>query len=403
MSRTFPKLVIVSHVPHFTSSSSIFAYAPYAREIDIWADLFPSVTIAAPRRNGPPAKDTAALTRPNVRLAPQPETGGTKWHQKLWQLVMLPVLVLSLSRALWRADAVHVRCPGNLGLVGVVLAPLFSRRLVAKYAGQWTSFPGEPWSFRLQRFLLRSRWWRGPVTVYGDWPDQPEHVLAFFTTVLDASHLARAREAVRRPWPGGVLRVLFVGRLARPKNVDRLLAALALAVEHGTDLVATIAGDGPERRALEAQATGLGLSDRVTFTGGLPFESVLDLYERHDVLALISECEGWPKAIAEAMAFGLIAIGSDRGLVPRLLAERGIVVPAGDHARLAVELEKIARSPQRYRSMREAAASWSQQHSLEGLREALRDLMAERWNLPRETFQSEPHEQATTRYHQRVV
>jgi len=387
MNRTFPQLVIVSHVPHYTWNASIFAYAPYAREIDVWADLFPSVTIAAPRRNAPPAKDTAALTRSNIRLAPQPETGGTQWHRKLWQLVMLPVLVFSLSRALWRADAVHVRCPGNLGLLGAVLAPLFSRRLVAKYAGQWTPYPGEPWSFRLQRLVLRSRWWRGPVTVYGDWGDQPEHVVAFFTSVLSASHVARAREAVRRPRPEGPLRVLFVGRLVRFKNVDRLLAALALAAERGTDLVATIAGDGPERHALEAQAARLGLSERVSFTGGLPFEGVLDLYERHDVLVLISEGEGWPKAIAEAMAFGLIAIGSDRGLVPWLLAERGIVVPAGDHDRLAVELEKIARSPERYRSLREAAASWAQQHSLEGLREALRDLLAERWNLPRETFQ----------------
>ncbi len=388
MNRTFPQLVIVSHVPHYTWNASIFAYAPYAREIDIWADLFPSVTIAAPRRTGPPAEDTAALTRTNVRLAPQPETGGTRWHQKLWQLVMLPVLAVSLSRVLWRADAVHVRCPGNLGLLGAVLAPFFSRRLIAKYAGQWTSFPGEPWSFRLQRFLLRSRWWRGPVTVYGEWPDQPAHVVPFFTSVLDGSHLARAREAVRRPRPAGALRVLFVGRLARPKNVDRLLAALALAAERGADLVATIAGDGPERQALEGQALALGLSGRVTFTGGLPFAGVLDLYEGHDVLVLNSECEGWPKAIAEAMAFGLIAIGSDRGLVPWLLADRGIVIPAGDHERLAVELETIARSPEGYRSMREAAASWSQQHSLEGLREALRDLMAERWNLPRETFQS---------------
>lgn len=389
MSRSFPQLVIVSHVPHTLWDGSIYAYAPYAREIDIWADLFPAVTIAAPRCQGPPAKDTAALTRSNIRLAPQPETGGTRWPQKLWQLVMLPILIVSLSRALWRADAIHVRCPGNLGLLGAVLAPLISRRLVAKYAGQWTSFPGEPWSFRLQRFLLRSRWWRGPVTVYGEWPDQPAHVVPFFTSVLDASHLARAREAARRLRVAGALRVLFVGRLTRPKNVDRLLAALALAAERGTDLAATIAGDGPERQALEAQAIELGLSGRVTFTGGLPFAGVLDLYDRHDVLVLPSECEGWPKAIAEAMAFGLIAIGSDRGLVPWMLAGRGIVVPAGDHERLADELEKIARSPEHYRSMREAAASWSQRHSLEGLGEALRELLAERWKLPRETFQSD--------------
>jgi hypothetical protein len=44
------------------------------------------------------------------------------------------------------ADAIHVRCPGNLG---VLLAPLFTRRLVAKYAGQWNGHHGERFALRL--------------------------------------------------------------------------------------------------------------------------------------------------------------------------------------------------------------------------------------------------------------
>src|SRR5205823_1367344 len=121
------------------------------------------------------------------------ETGGENLWAKLAQLAALPLLMFGLARAMRKADAIHVRCPGNLGLLGAVMAPLFSRYLVAKYAGQWSGYPGEARTVRLQRTILRSRWWRGPVTVYGEWPGQSPHVIPFFTSVLTEQQLARAK------------------------------------------------------------------------------------------------------------------------------------------------------------------------------------------------------------------
>ena len=188
-------LAIVSHVLHCRHDGQIFAYGPYAREIDVWADLFPRVVIAAPSQKTPPRGDDLPLTRPNIALEPQLPTGGDSALAKARQLVALPRLVRGLSRAMSRADAIHVRCPGNLGLLGVLLAPLFSRYIVAKYAGQWNGYPGEPRTTKLQRSLLKSRWWRGPVTVYGAWPDQPPHVMPFFASILTAQEMRRARKA----------------------------------------------------------------------------------------------------------------------------------------------------------------------------------------------------------------
>src|SRR5438874_10710117 len=175
--RAIGKLVVVSHVVHYRVGETLFAYGPYAREIDIWADLFPEVVIAAPCRREVPPADCLPFTRRNIAVAAQREEGGDTVRAKLAQILALPALTLGLARVLRDADAVHVRCPGNLGLIGAVIAPLFSRRLVAKYAGQWDGYRGEPLAVRLQRWLLSSRWWRGPVTVYGRWPNQPRHVV----------------------------------------------------------------------------------------------------------------------------------------------------------------------------------------------------------------------------------
>lgn len=365
------RLCIVSHVVHYRHEGKIYAYAPYAREIELWADLFPEVRIAAPCADGSVPGDSAPIARPNVVMDPQPRTGGDTLTAKARQAFLLPVMAASLARALRKADAVHVRCPGNLGLLGTVMAPVFCRRLIAKYAGQWNGFPGESWTVRLQKALLRSRWWRGPVTVYGEWPGQPSHVVPFFTSVLNREQMERARRSAACRRPQDHPRALFVGRLSRAKNVDVLLDAIG-------GLPCTIVGDGPERMALEAKAVGLGV--KADFVGAVDFERVLTLYETHDVLVLASETEGWPKAIVEAMAFGLVCIGSERGLIPQILGQgRGLVVPPRDVEALAAALRRITATPEEARRMGDRAAAFGQRYSLEDLREALRELMVAWW------------------------
>ncbi|MCG3148776.1 MAG: D-inositol-3-phosphate glycosyltransferase [Verrucomicrobiae bacterium] len=365
------KLLIVARMPHYRRDGRWHALGPYAREIDIWADLFPEVVIAGSVSDEPMPADCVPFSRPNISVVPVSDGTG-RWAQ----LVRLPVMIAQLGRYLWRADAAHVRCPCDLGLLGVVLAPLFCRRRYAKYAAQWPGFPGEALAWRWQRAILRSRWWNAPVTVYGEWPNQPAHVVPFFTSVMTEEQVSRARVASAGKKLGKVPRVLFVGRLTKSKNVDVLLDALAGV----TGVEAVIVGDGPERAALEEQAERLKLGSRVRFVGGVAFEQVLDFYEQADVLVLASNSEGWPKALAEGMAFGLVCIGSDRGLIPTMLSGgRGLVVPPGDVPALTAALQKIVANRADSEAMGQRAAAWSQQHSLEGLREALRKLLEERW------------------------
>jgi hypothetical protein len=73
---TARRLLVVSHVCHYEHDGAIHAYGPYAREIDIWADLFPELVIASPVRRGPPPREALRLERANIRLWPITETGG---------------------------------------------------------------------------------------------------------------------------------------------------------------------------------------------------------------------------------------------------------------------------------------------------------------------------------------
>jgi len=371
------RLLVISPVVHYRHRGQFHAFAGYAREMDVWADLFGRITIAAPCRNEPPAGDCLPLTGEHIALHRVIETGGTTWRKKALQVLALPVLIWQLHRAMRKAGVILVRCPGNLGLLGTILAPLYSRHLVAKFAGQWNGYPGEPWTERLQRRLLGSRWWPGPVLVYGVWPNQPPNVVPLFTSVMTAADLSRARRARVHRRFGGSLRILFVGRLVPTKNVDVLISALARLEEKSVAFSCDIVGDGPERPRLKAQVARLGLNHRVLFSGGLPLTEVLAHYERADVLVRASEAEGWPKVIAEGMAFGLVCIGSNRGLMPWMLDEgRGLTVPPGDAGALAAALERVATDPEIARSSARATGAW-RHYSLEDLRAALREVMCQ--------------------------
>jgi glycosyltransferase involved in cell wall biosynthesis len=282
-----------------------------------------------------------------------------------------------------RADAIHVRCPGNLGLIGLVLAPAFSHRLVAKYAGQWNGFAGEPWTGRLERFLLRSRWWRGPVTVYGEWPDQPHQIVPFFTSMMTAGQIEHAAAIAGEKRLDVPLRVLYSGMLETRKRVDALLDAVTIATARGVRLELAIVGDGPERQSLARRAADSGVGHLVRFAGALPFERALEWYEWAHCLVLPScHSEGWPKVVAEAMAYGVMCVAVAHGHLPAMLTGRGMLVDHGSPVEIADALGAVAQDPDAFRSITEAGSRWACQYSLEGLRDALATLLTEWWQVP---------------------
>jgi glycosyltransferase involved in cell wall biosynthesis len=380
------KIVIVSHVTHYRHCGRLHAYAPYAREIEVWADLFDDVIIAAPLRDTTPPGDCGPVDRSNVQIIPQREVGGESWISKIKLACCLPALAWDLSRAMRNGDAIHVRCPGNLGFIAAILAPMLSKHVIAKFAGQWNSDKKDLLSVRFQRTLLGAQWWPGIVTVYGSWPKQHKHVIPFFSTALTADQMTRARLAVQKKTTKVARNILFVGRLSHSKNVDILLRALGQLYREEIPFKCRIAGAGPELIPLQELSGKLGLHNSVDFLGGISFERVLELYENAGILVLASQTEGWPKAIAEGMAFGLIAIGSNLGMIPIMLGEgRGIVVPPRDMSALADALRKILTHPEEYSGMRALAAEWAKNYSLDSLRRSLQALFDEHWGVPTTT------------------
>jgi glycosyltransferase involved in cell wall biosynthesis len=134
-----------------------------------------------------------------------------------------------------------------------------------------------------------------------------------------------AREETRAELGLSAPTLLSVGHLIERKGHDRVIAALAKLPRH----CLLIAGDGPERAALETLAAAQGVADRVRFMGSVPHHALARVYSAADALVLASSREGWPNVLLEAMACGTPVVASNVWGAPELVCDHaaGVLMP----------------------------------------------------------------------------
>lgn len=128
------------------------------------------------------------------------------------------------------------------------------------------------------------------------------------------------------------------------KGIDVLLEAAHRCITTGTSLDLTIIGDGRMRPVLQQRAAQLGIGGQVHFPGHLPVDRVHEQLDQADLFVLPSRGEGLPRALIEAMARGLPAIGTYVGGFPELLPAN-YLVPPGDPVALAAKIKSVIADP----------------------------------------------------------
>jgi glycosyltransferase involved in cell wall biosynthesis len=141
------------------------------------------------------------------------------------------------------------------------------------------------------------------------------------------------------------LRLLYHGRLVRsqkrvhlfPQIFDQLKAS-------GIPFHWTVAGDGPEKSALE-EAMKSSPAQTVSFPGKISYASVPEILRAHDICLLASDHEGFGLGVLEAMGYGLVPVVSDlpAGIPEMVDKTTGILVPVDDvvgYARAIVHLHE---------------------------------------------------------------
>jgi glycosyltransferase involved in cell wall biosynthesis len=186
------------------------------------------------------------------------------------------------------------------------------------------------------------------------WGIPPDRVSVLPNPVPVLPDLA-GRDELRREFGLNGATLAFAGRLTAQKSLTRALDAVAAA--DGVHLV--IAGDGPDREALERHARDVGVAGRVSFLGAQPRRRIVELFRAADASILSSSWENFPHTVVEALAVGTPVLAMDAGGVGEVVRDgvNGLLVPAGDGAALADAIRRYFADDALRERLRAAAAA----------------------------------------------
>jgi glycosyltransferase involved in cell wall biosynthesis len=237
-----------------------------------------------------------------------------------------------------------------------------------------------PASFRLPEKIRASLFCRA-ISQYGrsqmlkvtdprDWPK------------IEVTYLGvDPREFAPRPFRANPdpFEIACVGQLAPVKGQHMLVGAMDLLVREGRRVRLRIAGDGPDRAALEQDIARRNLGSYVVLEGFLNQDRLRELYAQSDALALPSFAEGIPVVLMEAMAMQIPCVATWITGIPELITHEtdGLLVPPGDAEALARAIARLIDDANLRRTLGEQARQrilekFDEQRNAEHLAEVFR-------------------------------
>lgn len=166
------------------------------------------------------------------------------------------------------------------------------------------------------------------------------------------------------PYPEGAMELLCLGRLVEDKGFDIALRALAEIRTRFPGVHLTIAGDGPQRAALEELACTLELNGHVSFAGMIAPQRVPGLLDRASIVLLPSRREGLPVVALEAACAARPVVAARTGGLAELVVDdtTGMLIDIEASGQLAEKTAELLAQPQRAARMGLAARRRVQEH-----------------------------------------
>lgn len=321
----------------------------------------------------------------HANIAPLPRPQGQDTRRKISVLLNLPRYLPLLYKHILQADVIHVPLPGDIPLLGMIVALLLRKRLIARYGGSWFPTSQTTMMNRITRALMRGfAGGRNVMLATGDYMDAPAARMRWvFVSVISRAELTQVTPSFERGLASPP-RLVYVGRLSPEKGVHNLIRAVAELRQTGRQPAPEVLliGDGPQRSALEALVNDLGLGAFFTFTGQLERLYLLDYMAQADVCVQPSLTEGFSKAWLEALMCGLPVLTTDVGSARSIVGqdgERGWVVSPDNVPALVNALQRLLTTSFDWPALRHRCRDYVETRTLEDWTELIGRICAEQW------------------------
>jgi glycosyltransferase involved in cell wall biosynthesis len=356
---------IITHVSHGIENEEYFAYSPYVREMNIWAKRVQKMVIVAPLNLSKKTAIEVVYEHKNIDFRKVSKFNFLTIKSSITTLFLLPKISFEIYKAMKISDHIHLRCPGNMGLLGSIIQILFPKKQkTAKYAGNWDPKAKQPLSYKMQKWILSNTFLtkKIKVLVYGEWENSSKNIKPFFTaTYHDVEKVTVLTRELK-----GVITFIFAGTLANGKNPLYAVKLIETLKSKGNNVQLLLFGEGSERKQIEKYIDEQQLSDYVICYGNQNQDVIKKAYQQSHFVILPSKSEGWPKVIAEGMFWGCLPISSKVSCVPNMLdnGKRGLLLNMifDDDVK---QIETLLKDNKSYQEKVCKAIDWSRNYTLD--------------------------------------
>jgi glycosyltransferase involved in cell wall biosynthesis len=369
------RLALITHVNHIYKDACYFGYAPYIREMNIWLKYVDELIIVAPLIQGDPTAIDLSYTQHKIDFRKVSDFSFTSFKNNLVSIFKLPLIFCKIFWAMKNADHIHLRCPGNMGLIGCLVQILFPSKVkTAKYAGNWDAKSKQPLTYKLQKYILGNTFLTRnmQVLVYGEWNDQSRNIKSFFTATYSESE----KELTQKTSFNLVVKFIFVGSLSIGKNPLYAIKLVEGLLKNGKQITLDLYGEGLERKSLEEYIQNNKLERYIVLKGNQDKDTIKKAYQYCHFVILPSKSEGWPKAIAEGMFWGCVPVATQVSCVPFMLdyGKRGILLEMNLNKDL-MQIEQLLLDENDFLSKSKLASDWSQNYTTDIFEDQIKKLL----------------------------
>ncbi len=169
--------------------------------------------------------------------------------------------------------------------------------------------------------------------------------------------------------------LLYLGRIAREKNLDLLLDAFRIVSRTDGSARLVVVGGGPYLERCQERARELGMDGRVTFTGPLPREVLPAVFRAAELFVFPSATETQGLVVGEAALHGLPCVAVDAGGTPEFVrhGETGLLVRP-DAEEFAEAVLELLRDGQRREGFSRAAREFASSLTVDGMARKVLDV-----------------------------
>ena len=367
--------VIITHVPHIIEGNRYFGYGPYVREMNIWSKQVEKLIIVAPKSTFLKSAIDCVYEHPYIEFIAIENFDVLSLNGLLWTIIKTPKIFWQIVQAMKKADHIHLRCPGNIGLLGCLAQILFPNTVkTAKYAGNWDPKSKQPWTYQLQKWILSNTFLtrKTQVLVYGEWQGSTKNIKSFFT----ASYYEADKTPILNKEVTTRINFIFVGTLVVGKNPLYAIQLVEALSKKGYDVQLDLYGEGVERPVLEQYSKANQLEKIVSLKGNQTAETIKRVYQKTHFVVLPSTSEGWPKVIAEGMFWGCVPLATAVSCIPFMLdyGNRGVLLKMNLEKDI-LQMEAILHDQFLFDSMQEKTSVWSRKYTLDVFEEEIKKLL----------------------------